>query len=318
MTSFIQLLQRSEKGVPIKELRDRLEMSDRSIYRLRDTVSDFYFVDIESERDPDGATNSVVWKLGNKDFRLPVPIWLDDESWIMLQLMLGRSGLFKSKQQKEIEQKIKNAINSTYIGDKTRNVKTSYVKFTGARDYSGMDAMLSSIGRCLRKNESARVTYRAASTEIEKKYEIEPYTLVDHGGALYLICAVPKHDHKLIRLSVERIISFVPTGKKFTIPSGYDPEEHLGESFGITVEEPMNVVVRLFGESAFYAQNREWGKNQTIVSEDESLLLSFTASGKYEIMRWILSCGKDAIAIEPPELVKMVKEEHAGLIARYN
>ena len=64
--------------------------------------------------------------------------------------------------------------------------------------------------------------------------------------------------------------------------------------------------------------NREWGKNQTIVSEDESILLSFTASGKYEIMRWILSCGKDAIAIEPPELVKMVKEEHEGIIARYN
>jgi len=317
MTALLNILQQSERGVPLRDIRQCLKLSDRNIYRLRDSISEHFNINIDSKPDPDGPTNSKKWVLNDKDIRSPVPLFLDDESWIMLQLLLGRGGFFRSKEQKEIEDKLRSAIESNFLKDKTRHFKTSYVKFTGARNYSGIDRILSSIGACLRKNERARITYRAAFSEADKQYEIDPYTLVDHGGALYLICAVPKHDGSLIRLSIDRIVSFLPTGKNFSIPADYDPELHLGDSFGITVEEPVRVTVRLFGEAAFYEQKRIWGKDQTVKQEEASILLSFTASGKYEILRWILSCGKNAIVLEPPELVRMVRKEHEGSIARY-
>ena len=316
ITTLIELLQRSERGVPVKEIRDKLEMSDRNVYRLRNAASDLFSIDIVPKPDPDGPTNSKLWAIGNKNFRLPVPLMLDDESWVYLQLLLGKTDTFKSKHQREIEAKIRNAIRSTFVGDPKRNVKTSCVKFTGARDYSAFDHILAAIGTCLRKNEVARVTYRAAFRTEEKKYEIEPYTLVDHGGALYLVCAVPKHDRNLIRLSVDRIVSFTPAGKYFTIPDDYDPDRHLGKSFGIMVEEPIRVSVRLFGESAFYAQNRVWGTEQEVVAGDDSITLSFTASGIHEIMRWVLSCGKDAVVLAPARLAGMVREEHEGALER--
>lgn len=317
MTTLLEMLRQSDRGIPLKTIRERLELSERHIYRLRDSISEYFNIDIVSKPDPDGPTNSKRWALDGKDIRSPVPLFLDDESWIMLQMILGRGGVFKSREQKEIEGKLRSAIESSFIRDKKRHVKTSYVKFTGARDYSGFDAVISSIGTCLRNNERARISYRAAFRDTEKKYEIDPYTLVDHGGALYLICAVPKYDGNLIRLSVDRIVSFTPTGYHFAIPDGYDPEKHLGESFGITVEEPIRVTVRLFDEAAFYEQSRIWGTDQTVTKEDDSVLISFTASGKHEILRWILSCGGNAVVLEPPELVDMAREEIEGAMARY-
>ncbi len=318
ITDLITMLQASDRGVPLRDISKRLNLGSRQVSRIRDQAEDLFSVVIEDRPDPDGPTNSKLWIIPDKTFRLPIPLWLDDKSWIALQLILRRGGFLKTKQQRDVEERLRIALESTFLRDKKRHLTTSYAKFSGVRDYSGSEAVLASIGTCLRNNESARVTYRAFASESEKKYEIDPYTLVDHDGGLYLICAVPSHDNGLIRLAIERIISFVPTGRKFKMPASYDPEEHLGESFGITVEEPMRVVVRLFDEAAFFARDRTWGKDQKIEDEGKSIVISFTASGKFEILRWVLGYGKNAAVLEPAELRRMVMEEHSLALARYD
>lgn len=317
ITVMTGLLQRPN-GVTIRELCDHLECSERGVHRLREKFEETLNIDVVRELDVHGRTNSVRWKLPSETWRSPIPVKLESTSWLMLQLILGRTHFFESPKTKRMIQDLKSKIESSFIRDKKRQLKTTYLKFTGGKDYSDMDAVLSVIGDCLRNNRAASVTYRAAFKTDEKTYDIEPYTLVDHGGSLYLLCAVPKHERKIIALALERIISMKQNINTFKIPDDYSPENYLNSSFGIVVEEPFMVKVHLYAEPAYYALDRIWGNDQSIEEQaDGSIILSFTSSGRFEIMRWILSCGKNAKVLEPSFLVAMVAEEIAGISKMY-
>ncbi|MGC8712523.1 MAG: hypothetical protein ACP5RH_09035 [Leptodesmis sp.] len=47
------------------------------------------------------------------------------------------------------------------------------------------------------------------------------------------------------------------------------------------------------------------------------MTLNFVARGLNEVKRWILFYGKGAIALSPPELVKLIRDEVMGLSTHY-
>ena len=91
--------------------------------------------------------------------------------------------------------------------------------------------------------------------------------------------SVPKHNRDIRILAVDRIKAFVESETIFEVPEGFDPESYLTPSFGITVEEPMNVKIRFTGDAAFYAKERTWGQDQNIEETEDGIILSFTAAG---------------------------------------
>ena len=120
-------------------------------------------------------------------------------------------------------------------------------------------------------------------------------------------------------LAIERIEKIAHhADRSFTLKDGYDPEEYLGASFGIIVEDPVRVRVRFTADAAFYARERVWGQEQTVEEEaDGGIILSFTASGLMEIKRWALSFGSAARVLEPENLAASVAAEAEALAAVY-
>ncbi|RMD72498.1 MAG: WYL domain-containing protein, partial [Cyanobacteria bacterium J149] len=68
--------------------------------------------------------------------------------------------------------------------------------------------------------------------------------------------------------------------------------------------------VKFNAQTAPFIRERKWHPSQEIEEhQDGSLILTLQSSGLNDLKRWILSYGAGAIALEPPELVELVRNE---------
>ena len=73
----------------------------------------------------------------------------------------------------------------------------------------------------------------------------------------------------------------------------FDPKRLEAEAFGVSWEEPMQVVLRFSVDQAPYIKEREWHPSQRIrILRDGRVELIFKAGGEFEIIRWILGVGR--------------------------
>ncbi|HKL84720.1 MAG TPA: WYL domain-containing protein, partial [Treponemataceae bacterium] len=307
--TMVRLMSRS-CGASKKELVDEMECHPRTVNRMLDSLDSLH-IDFIEKPDYDGNTNSKRWFITEKNFSQPLLTKLNSEDWLVIRMLLSNTHFFTSRKNKRLIKDLKQTIESSYIKDTRRRVKTAYTTFKGFKDYEDKEAILSTISWCISNNRTATVTYQKAHADTPKTYDIELYTLVDHGNALYLIVAIPKYDGDIRVLAVDRIIDMQKKeGVSFELPSDYDPDTYLGSSFGIFIEDPIRVVVRFNEYAGLYAAERIWGQDQAIVKEEDgSMLITFTACGIDEIKRWVLSYGCNARVLEPELLVSSVADE---------
>ena len=153
------------------------------------------------------------------------------------------------------------------------------------------------------------VIYRVITTGQTKTYPIIPLRFLYYHNGYYLLCRHPNHDN-LLTLAAERIRRLKVTSQTFDPPDAEDIENRIQQVFGITLEAPMDVKVRFSASQAPYIKQRTWHPTQEIEEVDDGeIILSFRASGLYEIKSWILSHGKDAEVLEPPDLRDAIIEE---------
>jgi len=308
MFAIIDLMQRPG-GASVKEICGVLNCDPRTFYVQKKRLEKFGIPFFDKD-DYNGNTNSKRWYI-EPEWSNSQPLVLEPQYRVILRMLLGRTRLFETTETKKMINVLKRRIESSWLGDKKTRIKTTYANFKGAKSYEGKQQIVEKVLDCIETRHLATVTYLAAKASEPKTYDIEPYTLVEHGNSLYVIVAVPKHNRDIRILAIERIVEIKKSDtERFSVPEDFDPEAYLNPSFGIVIEDPIRVVVRFAPDSAIYARERTWGQEQTIDNHsDGSLTLSFTAAGKDEIKRWILSFGANAQVLEPGELVESVKRE---------
>lgn len=308
MYTIINLMQRA-KGATVLEICKALEC-DRHTFYVQKKRMDQFGIPLYSKDDYSGNTNSKRWFI-DPEWSNSTPVVLEPHDRLLLRMLLSRTRLFESSETKKMIQVIKQKIERSLLGDKKTRIKTTYSNFKGIKNYSGKEKIMEILMDCLETRHLATVTYQAAQSNELKTYDIEPYTLVEHGNSLYVIVAITKHNRNIRILAVDRILDLKKHAtERFDYPEGFDPDAYLNLSFGIFIEEPIRVIVRFSADTAIYARERTWGTDQTEeITEDHSLILSFTAAGKDEIKRWILSFGPSAQVLNPPELIESVKKD---------
>ncbi len=302
-------LMRRPGGVSVNEICGELGCQRTTFYRYQDKLA-AYGVPYYDRDDYNGNTNSKRWYINEEDYTRTMPLRFDHVERMMLRSVLGRTRLFDNTRLAERMTILKKKLNSAVIHDPKKRVTTTYYSFKGSISYDGKEDIIDTLCSCIEDGTRAVVTYQAAKSPEPKTYEFDPYTLVDHTNALYVIAGVPKHEGNIRIFAVDRIKSLVPTKTTYTIPESFDPGLYLNPSFGIFIEEPVTLRVKFSGDSAFYARERTWGRDQTVEDgRDGSIILSFTASGVEEMVRWVLSFGKGARVLAPESIVRRVKEE---------
>ena len=310
-------LMRRPQGASVQEICTKLGCQRTTFYRYQDKLNAFG-ISYYNKDDLDGNTSSKRWYIDEDDYRRTIPVKLDHVERMMLRTILGRTRVFDGTRLKPRMDDLRAKLNSTLLHDRTKRIATTVYSFKGSVSYEGKEDIIETLCACIESRTRATVSYQSAKAKEPKQYDIDPYTLVDHGNALYVIVAVPKHESNIRILAVDRIRTLDKTSTTFTIPDAFDPEQYLNPSFGIFIEEPIRVRVRFTADTAVYARERIWGQDQTVVElEDGAIELSFTAAGFEEIVRWALSFGRGARVLEPESLLERVKEELKEAIQGY-
>lgn len=163
--------------------------------------------------------------------------------------------------------------------------------------------------RAIKEHKVCNITYRAITTGQTKTYPITPFKLLYYHNGYYLLCRNPNYDN-LLTLAAERIQNLEITTQTFEPSDDLDIENRIQQAFGITLEDPIDVKIRFSKWQARYIKQRIWHPSQEIEELDTGeIILSFQASGFYDIKSWILSHGSDAEVLEPAALREAIIEE---------
>lgn len=127
------------------------------------------------------------------------------------------------------------------------------------------------------------------------------------------------HNRQALRtFAIERITAVELVKERFEVRETQDPEQHLRGSFGIVEEEPLAVAVRFAPALTPAVEGRIWHPTQKVKREkDGSIIISFLAGGRREIVSWILSYGPGAEVLKPSTLREEVAKNIRQMAQRY-
>jgi len=185
------------------------------------------------------------------------------------------------------------------------------------KEYASSQPVIEAVTKARLEGKTLEITYHSFSRDEITIRRIDPYHLWYHQGGLYVIA----YDHlrREVRLfALERIKALHETAETFAIPSSFDVEAYMRESFGILRGGPaVPVKVRFSNAWARWIEERVWHPSQTLERlPDGELILTLQVAVTDELKRWIVSFGREAIVLEPVALREAVRAEAQALLER--
>ena len=163
--------------------------------------------------------------------------------------------------------------------------------------------------------------YRKLEAEKAEPRRVQPLHLGEVDGGWYLI-AMDLDRAALRTFALPRMTRVRVTKEGFERPVGFVGSDYLKQSFGIwnvagdTVRHVVRVELRDY--AARMAQERRWHPTQEVVflnAKGTRVEVRFEVGRLEEVLRWVLSFGRRARVLGPPELAAMVKAEIAAIDA---
>ena len=296
-----------------RSLGDDLEVSEKTIQRDLDYMRDFLQSPIEYDHAKRG------YYFTEPNYHIP---WIDiTESDLFAVCIADRAlaayedtpiyeklAVIFDKIQNTLPEKVR--VNVSWLGDHYSFIREPHTFIK--------DDIWETIARSLMDKKELIISHRKPGYTASEKRPVHPYHIASFSGEWYLIafCTVKS---AIRRFAVSRIESAEATANAYIIPDDFNIHEYLGKCFGIIDhDEDLYVVVRFSKDQAPYILERKWHESQTAKeNEDGTVDLSFSASSLFEVKRWVLSWGADAVVLEPPGLVADVTGELHKMIKVY-
>ena len=165
------------------------------------------------------------------------------------------------------------------------------------------------LARATARRQQLRLTYRKPGRSEGETRVVDPYHLANINGEWFLFAYC--HLRRDIRTFVPaRMASVELTGQTFERPHKFSLDKRLKDSFGVlSGENQQAVVIRFSARAADYIREKKWHPSQQLRKlKSGGLELRLTLSSLAEIQRWILGWGGEAVPVNPPELVRAVKQ----------
>ena len=156
----------------------------------------------------------------------------------------------------------------------------------------------------LKENRAIAFYYRGTLDNEDKFRKVHPYQLLFDSGVWYLYGF--SQERKALRLfSLSRIKNARLTRDAFTLPKNFSYADFAGDSFfGVFVgEEKKHFVIECYEEAVIYATERQWASDQKIIDTDDGIKFEFTSTQYDKVLKWVLSCGCNAVPVKPQKLV---------------
>jgi predicted DNA-binding transcriptional regulator YafY len=180
-------------------------------------------------------------------------------------------------------------------------------------------AVWNAVATAIRERTVLKIRYQKPAGETSVR-RLAPYGLVLAAGD-WLVAAQDRDDDPgtVKTFYVARIRSAEASPELFSIPRDFDLKHHFGETIGIFVgSEPFRFRVRFAKAMAAWVAEVRWHPKQKLTSlPNGELELELPAGSLFEARRFVLSFGREAVALAPPELVEALRTETGEMAAAY-
>ncbi len=308
LLSMIFLFQ-SRRQWTVSELSDELDVSDRTVHRYIGMLEEMG-IPLYSERGPYGGFSLL------RTYKLPPLIFTPEEATVLYmgaRLVQDIWGKPFQDAVTGVTAKLDNVLPDDIRHEVARNQRSLVVMTGTSRDYAPYHALMAQLRDCMA--EGRRVTLRYQSfSRVATDRVVDPYALSLRWGNWYLIgyCHLRQ---ELRTFRIDRILDCTALEGKFTLPKDFDAKAYLEET--MRWDKRYEVVVRM--EEAIAPRIREMAGDWMRVADndDGSVTVRFDADNLNWAAGWVLSWGRLARAIAPPELIERVTGSAREVIAQY-
>lgn len=314
---ILQLLADSKVGYTIQELVDTFEVSIRSIQRdiALLQIAGFPLEDVTVSR------NLKRWKMS------PFSEQMSFNYADMISIIMSRRFLeplagtpFWEGHQKVLR-KVKGSLGEHAVRYCEKLNSMFRVSGFGTSDYTSRGRIIDTLIQAMEEKRRVLVLYRSAQAIEASERELGPQGLIWHNGSLYLI-AWSAQTQEIRNYKVDRIEDVtLGSDLKYVIPEDFDLEDWQKKAFGVFHgggTDEYSVLIHFSREAARYVQESHWHDSQWFFDQpDGSVQMRLCLTELSAVTKWILSFGRNAIAIEPPELVDGIRRELMQMLGCY-
>jgi predicted DNA-binding transcriptional regulator YafY len=164
-------------------------------------------------------------------------------------------------------------------------------------------------------HQRLHIVYRSQKSNRIKEYTVDAYALVFRRHGWYLLAYCLEHG-KVVQFKLVRMREATRTGATFDPPADFSVENYFRHSWEAWAgEEPVDVRVRFSPNVAVMVAETKRHPSQRIHPQiDGGIIFEATVSGIEEVAIWIMGFGRDAEALDPPELRAYIAD-HARKMA---
>ena len=313
---LLRMLCSRHYGVTIKDMVHELNVGEKTIRR-----------DLETFRAAGFPLTEVVGEFGRKNWHIdagkgePGLNFAYDEA---IALYLGRRFLepLAGTVFWEAAQQAFKKIRTTLGADALKYIDQFGTMFhqtmVGVADYTKKAELIDELMVGIEDRKAVFITYQSLRATEPVTYDVYPYGLIYHRGALYLVGRSPQRE-EICHWKISRIEAAEVTKVHFQRPDDFDLQQHLAKSFGVYLGDgDVKIKVWFTPAVARYVSESNWHESQKLTQQkDGSLLAEFQLSDTEEIKRWIMSFGQHAVVQEPESLKEEIVHELNSLLAAY-
>jgi len=308
LLSMIFLFQ-SRRHWTVSQLSDELDVSDRTVHRYIGMLEEMG-IPLYSERGPYGGFSLL------RTYKLPPLIFTPEEATVLYmgaRLVQDFWGKTFQNAVTGVTAKLDNVLPDD-IRQEVQRAQRSLVVMAGAsRDYTPYHDLMVTLRDCMANGQRVLIRYHSFS-RVETDRKVDPYALSFRWGNWYLIgyCHMRK---ELRTFRIDRINDLQLLKEDYEIPHDFDAKTYLEET--MQFDNRIEVVVRMDEEAAPHMRERSNDWMQVSDHPDGSVTARFEVDNLNWATSWVLSWGKLAKALEPPEFVARVKQAARELLEVY-
>lgn len=187
-----------------------------------------------------------------------------------------------------------------------------------AGDYTAKAELLDRLFIAIEEDRAVFLTYHSQRSTEPVTYDVYPYRLIDHRGALYLYGYSPDHGETRT-WKVDRMVDAEPTEVRFQRPEDDQITAQLAGNFGIfSGRGNVRVRIRFAPIAARYVSEKRMHASQQVEPQpDGGAIVEFHLSNTTEVKAWTLSFSTAAEVLEPEALRLEIAADLRVLCEKY-
>lgn len=307
----------AEHGVTVRDLAAEFQASQRTIQRDLDDLQKVGFP-LASSTGPHGRKS---WR--RTAGMIPsINLNLTEAAAIYLgrKLMEPLAGTDLWVGAQEACQKLQCAFDKRTLKYLDKLAQAFHATQFGTGDYSNYGQIIDTLLIAIEDRKVLTLAYQSQRTTEPAERDVHPQHLVYHKGTLYLVAWAVEH-REFRNYKVDRISTATADPQSIPfVPVEFDLEKYLAGSFGIYhgQRKPTTVRIRFQPQVVRYVEEKSWHDTAQLTRQpDGTLIAEFLLTSFEEIKSWILGFGPNARILEPPELVKEIRNDLQAMSQLY-